>query len=451
MGISISPDVVNPFNRFKPRKASKISTTISPVGFINGRQVSLLENQSSGATEQNSITSLRQKFTPNFLFSKPHNKPFISSTETQTCYENEKRSIKAELNDAIRQYLAVDNDFHESYMLGYAQDYRFKRYLAKDATKFNHLPETVKELRDLLNNLLSGHSKAGSLYKSINSKMTPNHALGRILIADGFLSPHLSVRKQPLADPAIIKQHTSKIVKEPTATQLPTNPEAIKRLLKEKKQRISQQLKERVALQTAARLSVAIISKRAQIATPELIVHKPELQPFNDLFSHSQDLAYLESAEQSLNVDIKNLIATINRNLEQLPTKKECSLMSLKKEANTTISEALNILHKNKKSLKERLFKLFFPKKYADQESIKNQLIADLNELQYLRRQIVRQPNWNNMDKAAWFQDTVYQLLQKATAAKLSFGPFEVIPSYCKEIDKQLSEQSPESQSTFYM
>ena len=450
---------INPLSRFNsnnPDKLDKQTTQTSPKGSFNGRQVAVVKTQSIESAEQSSISSLRKKFVAKFSSNNTGSSSAVGSAKAQASYEKNTQEIADELNDAIKQYLDKDYTFHSGYMRHYAEDPRFSKYLIvksnsdKEVIGFSRLPKNVKELRDLLNNLLEGHSTKGSLYKSINSKLTPDHALGRIFKADGIFSPHFSVRKPPLPEP-VAESKPNQTISEPTITKQPVTPERIKQQLKKVKQDISQQLKERAALHTAARLATAIISKRAEVSTTELTTHRPKLKSLNINFLNSQDLPYLQSVKANLKDDIKHLSDVIQLNLDQLPVKGECELTSLDKGAKTTIKEALNLLHNNRPSFKERLLKEFYPKKYATQQALKNQLIADLHELQYLRNEITRQPGWNAMDKTAWFQDTVYLLLKKGAATKLSLGHSSFSPTFSKALTKQLSEWAPESRSTFYV
>ncbi|MDE1465287.1 hypothetical protein [Spartinivicinus poritis] len=445
---------INPFNRFtstNPDKLNKHAVPTSPKGLFNGRQAALANTQNSESADHSTISNFRKRFVAKLSSSSTVNHFTVGSANAQASYEKNIQKIKNELNDAIKQYLDKDYEFHSGYMRYYASDPRFANYLAaksyynKEVIKFYKLPENVKELRDLLNNLLDGHSTKGSLYKSINSKLTSDHALGRIIKSDGILSPHFSVRKPPLPEP-VAESKPNK-----TVAEQPITPKQIKQQLKKIKQEISQQLRERAALYTAARLTTAIISKRAEVSTRELTIHRPGLKSLNINFLHSQDLTYLQSVKENLQDDNNQLNAIIHLNLYQLPVKGECKLTSLKQKAKTTIKEALSQLHNNRPSIKERLLKAFLPKKYDEQLLAKNQLTADLHELQYLRNEITKQPGWEAMDQTAWFQDTVYQILKKGSETKLSLGPLSLSPTFSKVLSKQLAEWTPESSSTFYV
>ncbi|MCX4027378.1 hypothetical protein H0A36_24725 [Endozoicomonas sp. SM1973] len=448
---------INPFSRLNSNdsnKANKQPVQIIPAGSFSGRQVSLLTPQDNVAVDQPSISNFKKKFIAKISNSRGN--VVVGSTAAQTSYEKSIQEIADELNETIKQYVAKDNTLHSGYMHYYAEDPRFSKYLViksnseKEVIGFSHLPKNIKELRDLLNNLLEGHSTKGSLYKSINSKLTPDHALGRIFKADGIFSPHVSVRKPPLPEP-VAKSKLNQALTEPTITKPPVTPERVKQQLKKIKQETSQQLKERAALHTAARLTTAIISKRAGVSTTELTTHRAELKSLDVNFLYSQDLTYLQSVKTTLKDDINHLSDIIQLNLNQLPIKGEYELTSLGKSAKDAIKESLSLLHSHRPSFKERLLKVFFPKKYTEQLIAKNQLLAELHELQYLRNEIITQPGWEAMDKTAWFQDTVYQVLQKGSETKLSLGPSSFSPSFSKALSKQLAEWTPESRSTFYI
>lgn len=452
--------VLDSFNRFTFFSSHKeqARSTFENKGELSGRKVTLLDTQSSETVNKSSLLSFREKFIARIAPSNSHSNPATIRSAPQTYYEKEYQTVANELNDAIKHYLSQKNDLHTSYMLGYAKDPLLKRYLTASSNGNDHyigfkkLPSKLSELTNLLNHLLTGHSTSGTLYKAISSKLTANHVLGRLLKNDGFISPHFSVRKQPF--PNLIHANNIENGKQsPSQKNIETpNPKAIRRLMKEKQNKIAQQLKERTALNMAAKFSCAIISKRAEAETnSELNVFRPKAKAINEYYIQNHSLEQLEKTEEGLSKDINHLANIISLNLDQLPTKEERKLTLLSKGAKAIIDEALHVLKKNRLSFKDRLLKVFFPKRFDEQQQAKNQLIADLHELKYLRNEITHVSGWNLIDKTEWFQDTVYQLIKKGALPTIQWGPFSTQTDYCKELTKQLSVWAPESRSTFYL
>ncbi|WP_018691297.1 hypothetical protein [Algicola sagamiensis] len=391
---------------------------------------------------------LKEVFKTDGIISKKfcvHSQVFANDT-TQKIYESEIEAVAKDLNAAIKSYIAASPEKHTGYLYAYAEDDKLTNYLrtyekfGQDHIQFERLPMQADKLCELLNHILKGHSKSGSLYHSISEKLTPDHALGRLFKKDGVFSPHLTVRDTPLPKPVMLEKTPEPEVKKTQTKQI--DPEKMKRLLQEQKDRISYALSVRSELLTKVQISDAIASFQIMVdnSWQKKPFEKTVVAPFQSMILQSQDLTAVKRAADRLEVENQGLITEIDGNLDPLPTSFDKDMKPLKSGASETIQTALSTLKNETLSFKDRVFRFFMPSQYAHQQSQKNQLIAQLNTVEHLRKEMIQQNGWENFDQALWFQEQVREILQQGTPDTYQIGRFKLESSFYQNWNIQLNE-----------
>ncbi|CNH91501.1 Uncharacterised protein [Yersinia aldovae] len=408
----------------------------------------------SSATDKplvsSNIKKVKQKLT-SFLHKSAGHKPADIAVQTTQNHAGQldtksAGSVSKELQCWLQNYIDIDTPKnkknHTGYLINDIKD--LKQYIAVENIAGEHIvqikavPAQPEKIADLINQLLKGHSKKGSLYRELEKVMTEKSILGKLLHVDrasnivtkiarviGCKDIKIEVRSnQTTASPAKEPEQINTVV--PTPEAVPTQAEIDK-------------LKADIVIKYNAFIELA---RRDKLSQRLLLMHTrlygdslSKVQTNKPVLALSKDnmllgdYAKLELNRQKI-IDCSNIHnQQFQQNMDLLPTTetKKLSLLSLSDNVQPIIRQAVNSLNLNTpKSLWGRFISFISPTQYAKQQENSQRARNKLINLQELVNQFKSTQGFEHVGKAPWLHDMVRSLLIQAKPEKYSVKCFKL-------------------------